>query len=109
MNTIPSLKLKKTRLQTFIREALDAVDPSEVKNRVLIALAIGGGIEVAIWFDAGLRKSAASNNAIIIRAAPIILSTLTVTAVKLRNEMKRNTRTILRAIAEFDFKSMRNS
>jgi hypothetical protein len=109
MNKSPSLKLVTAGSEASIREALDAVDRSEVKKRVLIALFIGGVIAEAIWLGAALRKSAAPHNAIIIRAVALIVSIQTVAAVKVGNEINKNTRTILQAILGSDSKSKRIS
>jgi hypothetical protein len=84
MNTIPSLKLEEARSEASVREALDAVDRSEVKHRVLIAAVILGVIPVALWLDAALWKSPATNNAINIRTVAVIVAMLTVATMKIR-------------------------
>lgn len=104
-----SVEPKQAKSEASIHEALDAVDRSEVKSRVLIAFVIAGVIALAIWFDAAVRNSVAPNNAIIIRAVAVIVAMVTLIAVRLRNEMTKNTQAILRAIAELDSKSRRTS
>ena len=107
MNQRPSLSSKRARSETSLYESLDAVDRSEWKHRVLIALMIGLGIEVTMWFDGTLRKPAASNHAMMIGTAPVVVATITLATIKLRNEMSKNTQTILRAIAKLNSKSKR--
>ncbi len=102
MNKTPSGKSEQPKPEASVRDALDAVDRSELKGRVLIAFVIAGTIALAIWFDVAIRNSVAPTNAILIRAVAMIVAMLTLATVRLRNEMSKNTRAILRAIAEID-------
>jgi hypothetical protein len=102
MNNTPSGKSEQPKSTASVREALDAVDRSELKGRLLLAFVIAGAIALAIWFDLAVRTSVAPTNTIITRAVAMIVVMLALATVRLRNEMSKNTRTILRAIAEID-------
>lgn len=109
MNKSPSVESNQGRSEASIRRALDAVDRSEVKSRLLIGLVIVGVVALAIWLDAGLRSSAVPDKATISRAVAVIVAMVALATLKLRNQMTKNTQAILRAIAELDSKSRRTS
>jgi hypothetical protein len=109
MNTTPAGKPEQPKPEASIRDALDAVDRSALKGRLLIAFVIAGAIALAVWFDLAARNSVAPTNAVIIRAVAIIVAMLTLATLRLRNEMSKNTRAILRAIADLHSNTTRTS
>jgi len=107
MDDLSTSKQERPASEASIRRALDAIDKSELKGRVLNACVIAGALAVAVWFDLAARNSNTPAVEMTIRAVAILVAMLTLIAVKLLNRMNKNTQTILRAIAEIDSKTRR--
>lgn len=109
MSENPLGKPQQGEAESSIRQALDAVDKAQRRDRLLLGLVIVGAVAAAIWFDQMVRNSTAASAEILAGAVGVLVAMLTLITVKLRNIMNKNTRSILRAIGELDSKLKRTS
>lgn len=83
-----------------LKAALDAVDRSETRHRVLLGLVIAGCMGLAFWFDYSLKSSTTPLATVAERGVALIVAVVVLVAVRIQQTMRRNTQIILRAIAE---------
>lgn len=90
------------REEASVLATLNAADRSEIRSRVYVGVFIAGAVGLVVWFYTYLWSCVVSNTAIVFGMVAVIAAMATW---KLKDQMTKNTRYILRAIAELDTES----
>jgi hypothetical protein len=83
-----------------LKEALDAVDRSEMRNRFLVCGFVAGCLGLAMWFDRALQSSLMPIAAALECSIVSLVGMLALVAITTHQAMNKHTHMILRAIAQ---------